>query len=189
MPTEDPENPLMEDWSKSLDDMDSGAWEKQSGGPDDDAFEKFYKNESDETEPGDFEMEETDFEVFEEYHDSGSSRQKAIMAWLENSELARRFKNSNGFFVPKGSHVHLMDDSIVDLLNWLDAEGIKGGKTISNYSIVYTAPDGRDGEKLSFHKIIIVEAPFSPDIDDEPHDSAVHDPDRPPKLGKDDIPF
>jgi hypothetical protein len=111
------------------------------------------------------------------------------MAWLENSELARRFKNSNGFFVPKGSHVHLMDDSIVDLLNWLDAEGIKGGKTISNYSIVYTAPDGRDGEKLSFHKIIIVEAPFSPDIDDEPHDSAVHDPDRPPKLGKDDIPF
>jgi hypothetical protein len=94
--------------------MDSDDWEKHLGGPDDDALEKFYENKSDETEPGDFEMEETDFEVFEEYHDSGSSRQKAIMAWLENSTLARRFKNSNGFFVPRGSHVHLMDNSIVD---------------------------------------------------------------------------
>lgn len=187
MPTEDPENPLTEDWSQSLDDMDSGDWEKHLGGPDEDTIEKFYEKKSEETEPGDFEMEKTDFEVFEEYYDNGSSRQKEIIAWLENSILARRFTNSNSFFVPRGSHVHLMDGSIVDLLDWLDAEGIKGGRTIANYSIVYTAPDGRDGEKLSFYKIIIIEAPFSPDIDDEPHD--VTDTDGPSKLGKDDIPF
>ena len=99
-----------------------------------------------------------------------------IVEWVAESKLAIKFKSKQGFFIPKGPHVRLQDGSIIDLLSWLFNEGIKGGVSVAGYSIVYTPPDSKYGEKLSFFTII-VDAPFmSISKNDNEH-------------GYDDIPF
>ena len=55
------------------------------------------------------------------------------------------------------------------MFEWLFAEGIKEGQSISGYNLVYTKPGGQYGEKLSFFKIII-EAPFSSNVE-QPRES------------------
>ena len=105
----------------------------------------------------DFEEEEMD----EETNDESVSRMEEIVQWLSESKLAIKFRNKEGFFVPKGPHVRLKDGGIVDLLDWLFNEGVKGGATAAGYSVVYSKPGSEYGEKLSFFKII-VDAPFSP---------------------------
>ena len=137
------------------------------GGPDDDEIERYYENidqtyEEEYEEPfiyceEDVEEEETD----EETSNESVSRMEEIVEWLSDSKLARKFGNKEGFFVPKGPHVRLKDGSIVDLLDWLFEEGIKGGTAVAGYSVVYSRSGSEYAEKLSFLKII-VDAPFSP---------------------------
>lgn len=157
-----------EDWGESFDDKDSADWEDYLGGPDDDEIERYYENIAntyeDEyyEEPLDYgeedcEEEETD----EKTKNDSASRMEEIVEWLSESKLARKFSSREGFFVPKGPHVRLNDGSIVDLLEWLSDEGIKGGTAVAGYSVVYSKPENEYGEKLSFFKIII-DAPFSP---------------------------
>lgn len=156
-----------EDWSCSFDDLDGSDWANHMGGPDDDEIERYYENiaqtyEEEYEEPlsyceEDFEKEEMD----EETNNESASRMEEIVEWLAESKLARKFRNKEGFFVPKGPHVRLKDGSIVDLMDWLFDEGVKGGAAVAGYSVVYSKPGSEYGEKLSFFKII-VDAPFLP---------------------------
>ena len=97
--------------------------------------------------------------------------------------MAISFKNHRGFFVPKGPQVELSDGSVVDLLEWLDEEGITKAKTISDYNIEYTEPESEYGEKLSFFKMnknVKVKAPFFPKSNTSDDSS---------KIDDDNIPF
>ena len=156
-----------EDWSESLDDMEPGDWEDHFGGPDDKEFELMDKyQEYENIEVDSFELDRVN-KPYANNIDSGQksnqnvTREEEIINWLISSKLSINFKNNKGFFVPKGPHVRLANGSVVDLLEWLVEEGIKGGKAISGYSIAYTEPGGKYGEKLSFFKIVL-DTPFSP---------------------------
>ena len=155
-----------EDWGCSFDDQGPEFWEDYYGGPDDSVIESYYEsyvqNYEEEYYEEPLEHEEENFvrQTMDEEESEGTvSRTKEIVKWLSESKLARRFRNREGFFVPKGPHVRLKDGSIVDLIEWLLEEGIKGGAAVAGYSIIYSKPGSEYGEKLSFFKII-VDAPF-----------------------------
>ncbi len=158
---------LSEDWGQSFDDMDGVDWANYMGGPDDDEIERYYEDiaqtyeEEYHDDPIDYEEEFEKAEMDEETNNKSVSRMEEIVDWLSESKLARKFRNKEGFFVPKGPHVRLKNGSIVDLLDWLFDEGIKGGVAVAGYSVVYSKPESKYGEKVSFFKIII-DAPFSP---------------------------
>ena len=157
-----------EDWGDLFDDQDSEYWENYLSGPDDDQLESYYESfdesygEEDYDEPvGDPEEEWGDDDMDEEEGEKDASRKEEIVEWLSCSELARPFRSGDGFFIPKGPHVRLKDGSVLDLIDWLFHEGIKGGVAVAGYSVVYSKPGSKYGEKLSFLKIVI-DAPFSP---------------------------
>lgn len=168
-----------EDWARSFDDMDGADWADYMGGPDDDEIESYYEGQEEFEGPLDH-VEENfgEEDTSEEANHWSVSRMKEIVEWLADSKLARKFRNREGFFVPKGPCVRLKDGSVVDLLNWLFEEGIKGGVAIAGYSVVYSKPNSGYGEKLSFFTTI-VEAPF------EPPSKAIQEMD----FEDDDIPF
>ncbi len=155
-----------EDWGESLDDFEPGDWEEYLGGPNDAELEAKYEHynfENVEDSPPHFEnLPESRTEIIKSYQDNEEigGRQEEIIKWLALSKLAITFKNGKGFFVPKGPQIRLTNNDVMDLLEWLNDEGINGGKTIAGYSIGYTKPGGKYGEKLSFFKKI-VDTPFS----------------------------
>lgn len=89
------------------------------------------------------------------------ARQTAIIEWLSSSRLAKNFKTREGFFVAKGSQVKLKDGITRDLFEWLTLEGIEGQMVIGSFSVAYSEPNSKYGERLSFFKDVI-EAPFEP---------------------------
>lgn len=156
-----------EDWGCSLDDKGAEFWDEYLGGPDDEDLERYYEDlaqdqalysfgEDDDENQSDNEVGAMSY-VDQE---APASRLEEIVQWLSKSSLARKFKEREGFFVRKGSHVRLKDGNVVDLLEWLFDEGLKGGIAVSDYSIVYSSPESPYGEKLSFFKVV-VDAPFS----------------------------
>ena len=155
------------DWGQSFDDMDGVDWADHMGGPDDDEIEKHYENIAQQYEDEEYE-EQIDFrdeyfeeeETDEETRNEHVSRIEEIIEWLAGSKLARRFRSREDFFVLKGPHVRLKDGSVIDLLDWLFEEGLKGGYDISGYRIIYSKYGSEYGEKLSFFKIF--DAPFEP---------------------------
>ena len=154
-----------DDWGDSKDDWEPSDWEDYLGGPGDDILEMRDQDNNisgDSDEPRDAKIEQftTNGKQFDKSHEKVAARKEEIVCWLESSKLAIRFRNGKGFFVPKGPHLSLNDNHVVDLFEWLNQEGIKGGKTISGYRIVYTEPESKYGEKLSFFKIV-VDTPFS----------------------------
>lgn len=173
------------DWGCSFDDNDSAYWETYMGGPDDVDIDAYYDNfeqddyfEYEETEEAAVDNEDANDDEGTTLH-VNAERQKDIVNWLSTSKLARRFKNREGFFVPRGPHVKLKDGEIVDLLDWLFEEGIKGGIAVAGYSVIYNKPGTKFGETLSFFKIV-VEAPFARSGNDKNEKNSAFD---------DDIPF
>jgi len=157
-----------EDWECSLDDQGPEYWEDYLGGPDESAIESYYENLAqdyeDEHHDDPLECDEDESEgqeMEEEENQKPISRKQEIVNWLCESKLARKFRNREGFFVPRGPHVRLKDGSVVDLLDWLFDEGIKGGMAVAGYSVAHSKPGSEYGEKLSFFKIV-VDAPFLP---------------------------
>ncbi len=174
-----------EDWGESFDDRDGSDWADHMGGPDDDEIERRYE---DMCQAYDEEYEEAasnflaeDFEendMDEDAENGPASRIEEIVEWLSDSKLARKFQNKEGFYVLKGPNVRFKDGSVIDLIDWLLEEEIKGGTSVAGYSIVYSQPGSEYGEKLSFFKII-VDAPFEPPSRLNQEDNS----------GDDDIPF
>ncbi len=67
-----------------------------------------------------------------------------------------------GFFIPKGQKVGLENGIVLEALDWLMKEGIKGGRSIGRYNIVYNGPDSPFGERLTFFdNNTVVKVPFS----------------------------
>ncbi len=154
-----------EDWGDSKDDWEPSDWEDYLGGPNDDILE-MRNQDNDIFDYGD-KLRDAKIEQFtanvkqvDKSHEKVAARKEEIVRWLESSQLAIRFRNGKGFFVPKGPHVRLNDNHVVDLFEWLNQEGIEGGKAISGYRIAYTEPESKYGEKLSFFKVV-VDTPFS----------------------------
>ncbi len=83
---------------------------------------------------------------------SPQERQIEIIKWLESSEFAKKLKSADGFFILRGYQIKLRDGSVSDILDWLFKEGLKGRKSISDYSTSYTKPGGFYCEKLTFFK-------------------------------------
>jgi hypothetical protein len=156
-----------EDWGQSFDDMDGVDWANHMGGPDDDEIERYYDNvvhtyeEEHYSDPLGYDEEGyEEQEMDEEESEYSISRMEEVVEWLSVSKLAKKFRSKEGFFVPKGPHVRLTDGNVIDLIEWLFKEGIKGGVAVGGYSVVYSKSGSEYGEKLSFFKIV-VDAPFS----------------------------
>jgi len=153
-----------EDWGDSMDDMEPGYWEEHLGGPDDDELEMLHQNhEYEDIEvdyPGDGKIKKP-ATIAVENDQNEKKRQREIINWLASLKCSIKFKKGNGFFVPKGPQIRISENNVMDLLEWLDNEGIKGGKSIEGFNIVYANPESKYGEKLSFFKTI-VDSPFSP---------------------------
>lgn len=89
------------------------------------------------------------------------SRVDEIIDWLSESALARRYVRGEGFYVASGPIVRLADGDSLDLLEWLVEEGINGEVTTARYTVTYFGPDSEHGERMSFLKAAVVDAPFS----------------------------
>lgn len=151
----------------SGDDADGEYWETFMGGPDDDELARYEESvsihESEDPTPDDSAVEGGSLRgsvaVSDKKTNNEKLRSQEIIEWLSRSQLARKFKLRDGFFVPKGPQVRLTDGAIVDAVEWLLGEGIRGGIAICGYSIVHTTPESKYGERLSFFRVVI-DAPF-----------------------------
>jgi hypothetical protein len=168
------ENMEVGDWSASQDDMEADDWERHFDGPTDRELEEIYERE---------ECNKEEYDEFLKWYDpeicysqianenyEGKVRQQKIIQWLADSRCARKFKNGYGFFVPAGPYIRFENGTSIELLDWLRKQGIRGKQTIGNYSIAYTPPESKYGEKLSFFKKVI-DFPGQPkpkDDDEEP---------------------
>ena len=162
------EHPEAVDWGDQLDDYGSEYWEDYLGGPDEDFFEPEYQYE---------EALSAEQEVLEPEHDDDgdpqgaaeaspnghedacpeerSQRRDAIVQWLAQSEVARELRSGDGFYVLRGKFGRLQDGEIVEILAWLEEEGIKPGTLAGGYSVSYTPPGGAYLEKLTFFRVAL----------------------------------
>ncbi len=123
------------------------------------------------------EMDPYDFmdDEFDEYDVmmiEATKRQEEIVAWLADSPLAQPLKGGSrsDFLIREGAPVRLLDGALVELLSWLELEGIQDRLMVSGY-VVTTALDRKGtGDVMIFRKTPVVEAPF---VFDEPPDVAV----------------
>lgn len=163
------EHPEAVDWGDQLDDYGSEYWENYLGGPDEGFFEPEYQYEEDlaaeeagwagqEPEHGD-QQEEFRDEVDapndqdKERPEASPQRRDAIVQWLAQSELARGLRSGDGFYVLRGKFGRLQDGETVEILAWLEEEGIKAGTLAGGYSVSYTPPGGTYLEKLTFFRV------------------------------------
>ncbi len=153
-----------EDWGCCLDDQSSEYWEDYLGGPDEDEIERYYDNITldavDET-TGIYDQELTLQDRDNNEGDEATLRVEDIVHWLSKSKLATKLQNNEGFCVNKGPNVRLRDGSIIDLVEWLYAEGIKGGVSTAGYNIISNTNNHGYVVTISFIKIII-DTPFFP---------------------------
>ncbi|RMG35169.1 MAG: hypothetical protein D6720_07795 [Gammaproteobacteria bacterium] len=91
--------------------------------------------------------------------DDPRGRQHEILAWLQTSELARSFRSRDGFYIPGGSTVVLLNGRELDAILWLLSEGFVSGVRIEGFEVAYSGPESPWGERLSFFRYR-VEAPF-----------------------------
>lgn len=90
------------------------------------------------------------------------TRQAEILRWLVSSQLAIPLRHGRGFFVLRGPRVRLVDGSLLDALDWLQAEGFGAGLALDGYNVAYTPPGGEYAEKLTFFAMqTVCDAPFS----------------------------
>lgn len=169
-----------EDWGDSFDDGDSEYWNDLYSGPDDDEIEEFDNKEQitddDYGDSSELEENEVDNEwlasmewitQYYEYVDpilrypievNESFRTNKIIKWLESSEISKIRPNNFGFFVPKGLVVKLEGGIKIEIIDWLEKEGISEGIAYDNYSIVRHFSN--DYELLGYNFYKIVDAPF-----------------------------
>ena len=90
------------------------------------------------------------------------TRQTEILRWLASSPLAIPLRHGRGFFVLRGPRVRLTDGTLLDALDWLQAEGFGAGLALEGYHVAYTLPGGEYAEKLTFFEMqSVCDAPFS----------------------------
>ncbi len=90
------------------------------------------------------------------------TRQSEILRWLVSSRLALPLRHGRGFFVLRGLRVRLSDGTLMDALDWLQAEGFGAGVVLDGYSVAYTPPGGEYAEKLTFFEAqTVCDAPFT----------------------------
>lgn len=90
------------------------------------------------------------------------TRQAEILRWLVSSPLALPLRHGRGFFVLRGPRVRLADGTVLDALDWLQAEGFGAGVALEGYSVAYTPPGGEYAEKLTFFEMqSVYDAPFA----------------------------
>lgn len=90
------------------------------------------------------------------------TRPTEILRWLATSSLAIPLRHGRGFFVRRGPQVRLADGTLLDVLDWLHAEGFQNGLTLEGYNVAYTAPGGEYAEKLTFFEVqMVCDVPFS----------------------------
>ncbi|MBS1224400.1 MAG: hypothetical protein H6R24_1078 [Proteobacteria bacterium] len=90
------------------------------------------------------------------------TRQAEIIRWLVTSHLAIPLRHGRGFFVLRGPRVRLADGTLLDALDWLQAEGFGAGLMLDGYHVAYTPPGGEYAEKLTFFEMqTVYDAPFS----------------------------
>lgn len=163
------EHPESVDWGDQFDDFGPEYWEDQLGGPDDEFFEPEYGYAEEE----DWSWAEDEFSVYgePEYDDEESpedassdengsgfspddceNRQDQIVEWLAQSGLARSLRSGDGFYVLKGTAGRLLSGESVEILGWLEGEGIVDGALVGGYRVRYTPPGGAYLEKLTFFR-------------------------------------
>lgn len=89
-------------------------------------------------------------------------RQTEILRWVVTSSLAIPLRHGRGFFVLRGPRVRLADGTLLEALDWLQAEGFVAGLTLDGYTLAYTPPGGEYAEKLTFFAApSVLDVPFS----------------------------
>jgi hypothetical protein len=71
------------------------------------------------------------------------TRQTEIVRWLATSSIALPLRHGRGFFVLRGFRVRLADGTVLDALDWLQAEGFMTGVVLDGYSVAYTPVGGK----------------------------------------------
>ena len=90
------------------------------------------------------------------------NRRTEVLSWLKTSSLAIPWRRATGFFVLRGARVQLADGTLMDALDWLDAEGFQDVLKVEGYSVVYSPPGGEYAEKLTFfEQQTAFDVPFS----------------------------
>ena len=88
------------------------------------------------------------------------TRAEQIVEWLATqSELVGPISNSKGFFIRRGKIIKLKNGTEVEALEWLEKEGITGGKKIGGYQVKHLPPKDQFAECLMFFKEVL-HAPF-----------------------------
>lgn len=89
------------------------------------------------------------------------TRQTEIVRWLATSSIALPLRHGRGFFVLRGFRVRLADGTILDALDWLQAEGFMTEVVLDGYSVTYTPAGGKYTERLTFFEMRTVDVPFA----------------------------
>ena len=176
------------DWSNAYDDLDSSYWEELRTEP----LDADYFQESETSEPANL-TEDSDQSVkppsaskptsaqFSAQALNKPARIEAIIRWLESSRAARKFREKEGFLVPQGPLVRFRDGTEIDVIRWLQMEGLVGQQIVCGFEIIYNPRGSKYGESFAFFKQII-EAPFYQPGKSQTHQVKV-------TIGPEDIPF
>lgn len=172
-----------DEWENSFDDLDSDYWEDHYDpehwgvSVDSDDYEEEY-NELEEYYDPDFEDQDYNRYEITDYDDNSveekgvvimkqaSERQEKIVEWLQKSSLVKdnNEESQSGFVVQKGQLVRLQGGEVLDILSWLNHEGIIEGLFVSDYLVSQKNVAGESANHaLVFERITIVDAPFNLD--------------------------
>ncbi|HNW79552.1 MAG TPA: hypothetical protein PKH28_11610, partial [Candidatus Competibacteraceae bacterium] len=55
----------------------------------------------------------------------------------------------------------LADGTVLDALDWLQAEGFMTGVVLDGYSVAYTPVGGKYAERLTFFEMLTMDIPFA----------------------------
>lgn len=161
-----------DDWGDSFDDKDPEYWNELYSGPDDEEIESFYETQAEvdenENEEEDEELEYQMERIWnakklnsvdcEPVDEEIYLKTNEIIKWLESSDISKIRPNGLGFFVPKGLLLKLADGTRVEIIDWLDEEGISEGGFFENYCVVENRSCKQELQGYDFFKII--DAPF-----------------------------
>lgn len=68
-------------------------------------------------------------------NDKTSEKQLKILNFIYNSPFSKKFRNGNGFVVRSGLQLKVGENDSIDILKWLEIEGIKPDKYVGGYII------------------------------------------------------